>query len=580
MATKKILIDLDVEGKILAEQIGIGIDTPVHPFDLVDTNTETTDSKALSIDYTKNQSATTGWNSSAYGIRALLKAEGAGKNNSIQAASFQAVKLDAGETYYLLGSQSKATHSGSGNTGAIWGAYNSVAISGTGTATHPFVIATNQNVNLNNANATVDKLDGILAIVKTEAGVISSSVNAGRFYLDCNQGSATTVDAAVVKIESDMGNLTVSGNARAIDCLSTLPSVFVSSIQAPTFYLGSTSSYIRVNAGDTEIYAEAGLAIESADGMLIEISDVIDISGGGDIVSDSAITATSFTKSGGTSAQFLKADGSVDSTVYAGAYVHPDYVTTNIDTSGATIIDSIATNSTGHITAMGTRTLTLANLGYTGATDANKYIHPTHPGDDMSIDTGALTGAVIVSDIDLNVTTDTLGHVTDANASISTRTLTLANLGYTGATNANNYVHPTHPGDDMAIDTGALTGATVVSDIDLNVTTDTLGHVTDANATIATRTLTLANLGFTGDVDATNDQDLSGYLLNTTDTLTGRLTVTSSVRVGNDTATAVAGNVGAMRYYEDALGSYVDMVMKTDASTYSWVNIVRNIFSV
>jgi hypothetical protein len=132
------------------------------------------------------------------------------------------------------------------------------------------------------------------------------------------------------------------------------------------------------------------------------------------------------------------------------------------------------------------------------STTANYYVHPNHSGDDFSVDTGALTGATVVSDIDINVTTDTLGHVTDANGSVTTRTLTLGNLGYTGATNANYYVHPNHSGDDFSVDTGALTGATVVSDIDINVTTDTLGHVTDANGSVTTRTLTLANLGYTG----------------------------------------------------------------------------------
>ena len=128
--------------------------------------------------------------------------------------------------------------------------------------------------------------------------------------------------------------------------------------------------------------------------------------------------------------------------------------------------------------------------------------------------------------MDINVTTDTLGHVTDANATFDTRTLTLANLGYTGATNANNYVHPTHPGDDLSIDTGALTGATVISDLDINVTTDTSGHVTDANATVATRNLTLANLGYTGATNAnyiTNNNQLAngaGYTTNA-GTITG-----------------------------------------------------------
>jgi len=68
---------------------------------------------------------------------------------------------------------------------------------------------------------------------------------------------------------------------------------------------------------------------------------------------------------------------------------------------------------------------------------AAQYTHPTHAGDDASVDTGALSGATVISDLDFNITTDTLGHVTDANATVATRNLTLANLGYTGATNAN-----------------------------------------------------------------------------------------------------------------------------------------------
>ncbi|MDA9982717.1 tail fiber domain-containing protein [Gammaproteobacteria bacterium] len=80
----------------------------------------------------------------------------------------------------------------------------------------------------------------------------------------------------------------------------------------------------------------------------------------------------------------------------------------------------------------------ISNTGVISSTDTNTvYTHPTFNGDDFSVDTGALTGATVVSDIDINVTTDGNGHVTDANGSVATRTLTLANLGYTGATNAN-----------------------------------------------------------------------------------------------------------------------------------------------
>lgn len=68
------------------------------------------------------------------------------------------------------------------------------------------------------------------------------------------------------------------------------------------------------------------------------------------------------------------------------------------------------------------------------------YTHPSHPGDDISIDTGPLSGATVISDLDFNVTTDTLGHVTDANATISTRSLTAADIGAAPSSHSHNYI--------------------------------------------------------------------------------------------------------------------------------------------
>ena len=84
------------------------------------------------------------------------------------------------------------------------------------------------------------------------------------------------------------------------------------------------------------------------------------------------------------------------------------------------------------------------------------------------------------------------------------------------AANANAYTHPSHPGDDITLDTGPLTGATVISNLDFNVTTDTLGHVTDANATVSTRNMTAA------DVSA---------LANTGGTVTGNVTINGVLSV-------------------------------------------------
>ena len=99
-----------------------------------------------------------------------------------------------------------------------------------------------------------------------------------------------------------------------------------------------------------------------------------------------------------------------------------------------TTIASIALNDFLVYDTTGTawKNLTPANartaLGVDAAGTIN-YTHPTHDGDDINIDTAPLTGAAVISDLDFNVTTDALGHVTDANAAISTRTLTATNIG-------------------------------------------------------------------------------------------------------------------------------------------------------
>ena len=132
---------------------------------------------------------------------------------------------------------------------------------------------------------------------------------------------------------------------------------------------------------------------------------------------------------------------------------------------------------------------------------AAQYTHPTHAGDDASVDTGALSGATVISDLDFNITTDTLGHVTDANATVATRNLTLANLGYTGATNANNVTN----NNQLANGSGYITSFTNTTysagaGLDLSGTTfsieadlrDGITHVgRDGNDYIAIGTTTL-----------------------------------------------------------------------------------------
>lgn len=338
-------------------------------------------------------------------------------------------------------------------------------------------------------NFSASAADNVLAL--STAGQLSATSFSG-------DGTALT---GVVMEANNLSDLTSAGTARTnlgLGGLATKSSVAAGEIDADS--VGTS----ELNVSGTGL---AGQALTSNANQTMSWTTLANVATSGNYSDLSGTPANATTTVAGlmSATDKTKLDG-VETN--ANLYVHPSYAGDDfsVDTgplTGATIVSdidiNITTDGTGHVTdanaAVATRTLSLADLGFTGASDANKYVHPTYAGDDINLDTGPLAGATVISDLDFNITTDTQGHVTDANAAVVTRNLTLANLGYTGATNANNYVHPTYAGDDFSIDTGPLTGAVVISDLDMNVTTDTTGHVTDANASVVTRTLTLSDLG-------------------------------------------------------------------------------------
>ena len=56
----------------------------------------------------------------------------------------------------------------------------------------------------------------------------------------------------------------------------------------------------------------------------------------------------------------------------------------------------------------------------------------------------------------------------------------------------------------------------------------------------------------------------------------GTIEAASSVQMGNNTAAASAANAGSTRYRVSGNNSYMDMSMRTGATSYAWVNIVQN----
>ena len=347
----------------------------------------------------------------------------------------------------------------------------------------------------------------LLDILDGELGTISAAAMGT---------TASTVSGAILELETEIDTLNTKVEpSRALDTTATTLAAAINELHTQIDLLdsGATDQIAQIGdlaSLDTTAKGDLVAAINELDDRIDTDADfrnkvsATDAGGDGSFAYNQSTGVFTYT---GPSASETRAhfSGGTEIGISSGTINHSnvsrsDTTSTDAPTYGGTFeaVTGVTTNARGHVTAIDVSTVTIPASDNTDTV----YTHPTFDGDDFSVDTGALTGATVISDIDINVTTDGNGHVTDANGSVSTRTLTLANLGYTGATDANNYSHPTHPGDDASVDTGVLTGADVISDLDFNITTDTLGHVTDANATVATRTLTLANLGYTGTTDA------------------------------------------------------------------------------
>ena len=330
---------------------------------------------------------------------------------------------------------------------------------------------------------------------------------------------------------------------------------------------GTDSQYLMAN-GTTSTGPSGGVDVGTGTANKVAkfsdsdtITDSIITDDGTSVVIGGNITAASLIKSGGTSSQFLKADGSVDSSTYLTGSLPTDFVSAasggtfngalTIDSDTDTILKlnnsdngaqyvtysrsndrhayvgfggssdnfTIMSEETGGQIILGTAATTRLTIGSTGNvviggnTTSASFIKSGGTSSQFLKADGSVDSSTY-STTDTQLTTEQVQDI--VGAMVNTNTEQSISVTYSdgdGKLNfdagAATFDHPTHPGDDASVDTGALTGAVVISDLDFNVTTDTFGHVTDANATVATRTLTLANLGFTGDVDATNDQTLN-----------------------------------------------------------------------
>jgi len=502
-------------------------------------------------------------------------------------------------------------------------------------------------------------------------GVVSGSSQITSIGNSQLSNSSITIDGSAISLG---GSITTNNTQLSTEAVQDIVGGMVSS---------NTESGISVTYDDTGNSLDFSVTSQTDENFTTADHDKLDgIEAGAEVNRTAAETRTligtgngNLVPAAGSSGEFLKHDGTFGTPSYTTntntqltQEQVEDFVGGMLDgtETGITVGYDDVNGNLDFVVASQTDnnfTTTLKNKLDGIAESANNYVLPTNlAGDDIDIDTTALTGATVISDLDINITTNTSGLVTDANGSVSTRTLTASDLGlgnvtneskstmftsptFTGTTvaptpsaddnstkiattayvqgeltaligtapatldtlgeisasiangdsdvvaltttvgtklakssnlsdlaNAStartnlgvdaagtiNYTHPTFDGDDISVDTGALTGATVISDLDFNITTNTDGHVTDANGSVSTRTLTAGNLGLGSGDDVTFGTLRIDDATASTSKTTGALIVDGGVGIAG--ALNVGGDVVAYASSDERLKDNIELI--------------------
>ena len=257
-----------------------------------------------------------------------------------------------------------------------------------------------------------------------------------------------------------------------------------------------------------------------------------------------------------------------------------------VTSSGNTVIgtsDDIVTPSTtvinrinltdGVIDSFTTRTLTLADLGYTGDTDANKITNNTQITNGRGFVTSS-GNTIIGTDLDISNTgaqvIESLNMTDGVITSHTVRNLSLGNLGYTGDTDANKITDNSQIGNGRGYITsyvntqltkeqvedfvgGMVTGNTETNiSVTYNDTTGKLNFVSvntqlsNAQVTAITNPLYLGKTAKAVDSDKLDGQDSTYYLNYNNFSNTPNLGVYAKLSGGNEfSGTQIfSGNVG------------------------------------
>ena len=208
----------------------------------------------LSVNQTKENTDGTGWASSVYSGNFHSIGNSSELIANVVGSKSLAEHTGTGQSYFIVGAENRAYHAGSGNTGGMYAANINTRITGDGVSSHGYVIGANVETRLDADNASVQYLQGQHLGVSLFGGDVTGGLAVQLVDFDYT-GGIVSGDFAYVQIQNDTLP-SIGGTARAINCLSVLPSVFGGSVEAA----GLSDSAVTEHADNAAAVA-AGLAI-------------------------------------------------------------------------------------------------------------------------------------------------------------------------------------------------------------------------------------------------------------------------------------------------------------------------------
>ena len=295
------------------------------------------------------------------------------------------------------------------------------------------------------------------------------------------------------------------------------------------------------------------------------------------------ITASSFVKSGGTSSEFLKADGSVDSSVYLTSYTETDTldsITTrgNTTTNGISvgILTATSGNFSGIITSSGANVSGITTISVNTSTDAALRITQTGTGNALIVEDETSPDAtpfVINRNGDVGIGTDIFSSKLNVNGDIN---IIGASPSY--RINGIKTLEATTLGS--AVVNSSLTSLGTLTSLTVNGTATFAGGITTVTgATLFAKQVNVSGVVTSNGYNATtgNDYKINGTSVLTSTTLGSGVTNSSLTSVGTLSSlnvsgiTTLAGNINLGDNTDDDItvsGEFVSNLIPNTTNSY------------